>query len=92
MNSSFSKLFLVLKAADKCLLAFNRSKSKGKQKAKEEISSLFNKKLKARSNCLWKHKFYCLAFHDQRRIPTTDCEKDDLYKQALERKILNLMI
>ena len=50
------------------------------------MSSLFKKKNKASSKCVWKHKFVCLAFHDQSRIPTTDCEKDTLLEAGLGEK------
>ena len=38
------------------------------------------------SKCLWKHKFVCLAYHDQTKIPTTDVEKDDLLCAGLGEK------
>ena len=47
---------------------------------------MFKKKNKASSKCVWKHKFVCLAFHDQSRIPTTDCEKDTLLEAGLGEK------
>ena len=77
----------MLKAADRCLLALNQSRSKGnvKRKAKEEVSSLFKKKSKHKS-IMWKHKFVCLASHDHNRIPTTDCEKDNLLEAGLGEK------
>ena len=34
----------------------------------------------------WKHKFLCLAYCDQTRIPTTDVEKDDLLQAGLGEK------
>jgi len=31
----------------------------------------------------WKHKFMCLAYTDQAKIPTTDAVKDDLFEAGL---------
>ena len=56
-----------------------------KQKAKDEMASLFRKKSNiAPKKCAWKHKFVCLAYHDQHRIPTTDTDKDDLLQAGKE--------
>ena len=65
----------------------NNSGSK-KRKAKEEVASLFRKKKAnaASKKTTWKHKFVCLAYHDQIRIPTTDTEKDDLLQAGLGEK------
>ncbi len=66
-----------------------------KRKAKDEVSSLFKKKSKVSgptgnatecSKKAWKHKFVCLAFHDQSRIPTTEVDKDDLLRAGLGEK------
>ena len=91
---------IVLAAADRCLSVLNKYKptkstcTKTKRKAKEELSSLFNKKSRVAnqskvgesSKCLWKHKFVCLAYHDQSRIPTNDVDKDDLLRAGLGEK------
>lgn len=62
----------------------------GKRKAKEEVSQLFNyskrKKSEATKKIQWKHKFVCLAYREQTRIPTTDVEKDDLLQAGLGEK------
>ena len=84
-------LHAVFKAADKCLLALKRVKTEGtnrKRKAKEEVSSLFRKKggRSAAVKCVWKHRFVCLAYCDQYKIPTTDVEKDDLLQAGLGEK------
>ena len=80
----------VLAATDKCLLALKRIKTEGaqrKRKAKEEVSSLFKKKSnKGGGKCIWKHRFVCLAYCDQCKIPTTDVEKDDLLQAGLGEK------
>lgn len=64
------------------------SVKKGKRPIKEEMSSLFNtKKSKvAIKKAEWKHKFYCLAKKDQKRIPTKESEKGELYECCLGEK------
>lgn len=58
-----------------------------KRKAKDEVASLFRKKSNVvPKKCAWKHKFVCLAYHDQHRIPTTDTDKDDLLQAGLGEK------
>ena len=53
---------------------------------KDEVSLLFNKKrVKGAS---WKHRFVCLAYRDQSKIPTTDTEKDDLLKAGRGEQII----
>ncbi len=64
---------------------------KGKWQARKEVKKLFNysgakRKKREEGGVEWKHKFFCLAFHDQRRIPTTDVEKDDLLQAGLGEK------
>lgn len=80
----------VREATDKCLLALKRIKTEGsqrKRKAKEEVSSLFKKKCnKGEGKCVWKHRFVCLAYPDQYKIPITDVEKDDLLQAGLGEK------
>ena len=39
----------------------------------------------------WKHRFVCLARHDETRIPTTDTEKDDLLETGLGENSLSLL-
>ena len=84
-------LITVIAAADKVLLALRNKPAKPatnkKRKAKEEVASLFRKKAHVvAKKCVWKHKFVCLAYHDQRKIPTTDVEKDDLLQAGLGEK------
>ena len=55
--------------------------------AEREMESLFHfpKKCKlgrktalsSKQRCVWKHRFVCLAYTDQTRIPTSDFEKDE---------------
>ena len=95
--SPFNLCLLVLAAADRCLEKFskyksskNESKNKNiKRKAKEELLNLYGKKRKhAGDKSGWKHKFVCLAYHDQIRIPTSGCDKDELLQAGLgEREI-----
>ena len=35
---------------------------------------------------MWKHRFVCLAYCDQNKIPTTDMEKNDLLQAGLGEK------
>ena len=49
------------------------------------MASLFNKKQKAIE---WKHRFVFLANYAQQKIPTTDSEKDVLYKAGLGEKVV----
>ena len=53
---------------------------------KDEVSFLFNKKRSKGS--VWKHRFVCLAYRDQVKIPTTDTDKDDLLKAGLGEKLI----
>ena len=51
------------------------------------MSSLFtSKKRKTAKRNVWKHRFVCLAYHDQEKIPTADVEKDDLFAAGLGEK------
>lgn len=60
----------------------------GKKHTKEEVSSLFRPKkvLKLEKKPAWKHKFFCLAFKDQSRVPTSDVDKEELYLANLGEK------
>lgn len=48
-------------------------------------SCLIKKRVKGAS---WKHRFVCLAYRDQSKLPTTDTEKDDLLKAGLGEQII----
>ena len=87
----FFCLYIVLAAANKCLSSFTLRPKK--RTAKQELSSLFRKKQKfasgepvSSSKCLWKHRFVCLAFCDQDKIPTCDADKDELLRAGLGEK------
>ena len=67
----------------------------GKRKgaAKVELQKLFNYPASAKrkkSNHVhvykWKHKFVCLAYRDQEKIPTTDSQKEELLQPGLGEK------
>ena len=58
-----------------------------KRKPKSHIERLFPQ-CKKRKGTIWKHCFLCLAYHDQEKIPTTDVEKEDLFKAGLGEKVL----
>lgn len=84
-----------MEAADKALAALNRIRSgvnadkiisNRKKRAKAEVSSLFKGPQSKKSKIAWRHKFVCLAYRDQCRIPTTDVDKDELYQAGLGEK------
>ena len=89
-----------MKAADNALSALNRIRAGIKadkrvadrqKRAKAEMSSLFRgpprKKMKVDSKKVaWRHKFVCLAYRDQERIPTTDYDKEELFQAGLGEK------
>lgn len=84
----------IAKSTDKALDALKRmragmraDKSVTRKRAREEVSGLLTKK-KRHVKSAWHHKFVCLAYKDQNKIPTSDAEKEDLYQAGLgERKI-----
>lgn len=45
-----------------------------------------SKKSKSEKKVAWWHKFVCLTYCDQERIPSTDAEKDKLFKACLVEK------
>ena len=59
---------------------------KRKRSAKVEVSALFNKRRKSRVDTTWKHKFVCLAFKDQTKIPVSIVEKEQLLRCGLGEK------
>lgn len=81
----------VLEAADKEITVLRLARSGSgsatrKRRVKDGVSFLFNKK---RSKvAVWKHRFVCLAYRDQVKIPTTDTDKDDLLKAGLGEKVI----
>lgn len=88
-----------MEAADKALSALNRIRAGIKadkrvadrqMRTKMEVSSLFrrppSKKAKSEKKVAWRHKFVCLAYRDQDRIPTMDADKDELFKAGLGEK------
>ena len=96
----FFLLPLVICAANKVLDGLRRTQaglnaeknSTRKRKSKEEVSRLFQPNNKcsklnvSEKKCVWKHRFMCLAFRDQTKIPTTDYQKDDLLEAGLGEK------
>ncbi len=60
-----------------------------RKRVKKEMSQLFrSKKQRLEKRIVWRHKFVCLAYKDQARIPTTDADKEELYQAGLgEKKI-----
>lgn len=85
---------MVIAAADKVLLAIGNkpATTNKKRKANEKVASLFMKKAHAvAKKCAWKHEFIFLAYHDQRKIPTIDAEKDDLLQAGLGEKEIEII-
>ena len=52
------------------------------------MSSLFHSKKQKveKARVVWRHRFVCLAYRDQERIPTVDAEKEELYRAGLGEK------
>ena len=65
-----------------------RADASSKKRTKDEVSSLFRPKkvLKLDKKPAWKHKFVCLAYKDQSRVPTSDIDKEELYLADLGEK------
>ena len=87
----------ILQAADKALDVLKRMRAGMKAEkrrderkrgvVKKEMSLLFSsKKRKTAKRSVWKHRFVCLAYHDQDKIPTTDVDKYDLFAAGLGEK------
>ena len=58
-----------------------------RKRVKKEMSGLFrSKKQKTEKRTAWRHKFVCLAYKDQERIPTVDADKEELYQAGLGEK------
>ena len=58
----------------------------GKRRIKTEMSTLFPQRKKLKLGKVWKHRFVCLAYVGQDRIPTTDLDKYELYQAGLGEK------
>lgn len=39
-----------------------------------------------KSKCAWRHRFVCLAYHGQDKVPTAGGQKDELYEAGLGEK------
>lgn len=89
----------VIDVAEKALQSLKRVRAgmtaekkrgeKGRKRVRQQMSELFTSKKKAltsKSRPAWKHRFICLAYRDQARIPTTDAKKDELYEAGLGEK------
>jgi hypothetical protein len=55
------------------------------------FSSAKKKGARTISPPVWKHKFVCLPYKDQKRIPTTDIEKYVLLKCGLGEKVVEFI-
>ena len=85
----------LMQAADKALDALKRmcagmaaDRKVGRSKMKSEMTALFRpgNKRKSAKRSEWRHKFVCLAYRDQDRIPTTDADKEELFQAGLGEK------
>ena len=83
-------IFAVLRAADKALHALKGMKrgmsGDKRRRLKDEVANVFTSK--KRSKCAWKHRFVCLGYYGQPKIPTTDTDKDELLKAGLGEKMI----
>ena len=63
-----------------------------RKRVRKEMHNLFQsykKKKAVRSKPAWRHKFYCLVYHDQEKISLTEVEKEELYLAGLgEQEII----
>lgn len=57
--------------------AFGRKRGAGSKPA------ITSKKAK---RAAWKHEFVCLAYCQQKKVPTTECERDELFEAKLGKK------
>lgn len=63
-----------------------------RKSARKEVCNLFQSKkkkmgtTKSVSKPVWRHKFVCLAYKDQSKIPACDAEKEELYQAGLGEK------
>lgn len=82
----------IVKSASKAIEAVKRMRagmqSTTKKRAKHEVSRLFGRDKKKKKQVAWRHKFFCLAYKDQEKIPTTDMEKEELYQAGLGEKVV----
>lgn len=87
----------VMKSADRALDALKRMRAGMKannalsrKQAREEVSRVFNKRARIdrgnENKPAWLHKFVCLAYMDQDRMPMTDYDKEELYQAGLGEK------
>lgn len=86
----------VVKSADKALNALKRMRAGMKadnalsrKQARDEVSRAFNKKAridKMENKPAWRHKFVCLGFFGQDKMPLTDYQKEELYQAGLGEK------
>ena len=84
----------IVQAADKALSALKRMRAGMKaddkisrKRIKKEMCGLCrSKKPKTEKRVVWRHKFVCLAYRDQERIPTVDADKEEHYRAGLGEK------
>ena len=58
-----------------------------KKESEEWDGSLFSsKRRKFAKACAWRHKFFCLAYMDQCKSPTSEADKEELFRAGLGEK------
>ena len=86
-----------MKSADKAVNALKRTRAGmradttlSRKQAREEVSRVFNKRARIdkvnEDKPIWCHKFVCLAYVDQDKMPMSDYDKEELYQAGLGEK------
>ena len=86
-----------MKSTDKALDVLKRMRAGmkadntiGRKQARDEVSRVFNKRARTdkgyANKPAWRHKFVCLAFTCQERMPMTDYDKEELSQADLGEK------
>ena len=57
-----------------------------RKRVKQEMCQLYRAKCPKGKSIFWRHKFVCLAYTDQERIPTSDFDKEELFQAGLGKK------
>ena len=75
----------MLDALKRMRAGMSANRAVDRKRVRKEMSNLFhvNKKKADGNKPAWRHKFVCLAYHDQEKIPATDAEKEELYQAGL---------
>lgn len=84
----------ITEAADTAMKALRRMReglgsTNPKKRARDEMTSMLRGKNKNNSSrkVAWRHKFVCLAYRDQEKVPIADYEKEELRQAELGEKL-----